>query len=234
MENKLENAMLSPRNVDMVFCIDGTGSMGNCIETVKKNANSFYTEFLAEMTRLNYEVQTVRIKLIVFRDYACDGAESMEISDFFELPTDLGEYQKALATITAKGGGDEKENGLEALYYAMRSDFLNKSPKDRQVIVLFTDTDALELLERKGSPDYPSDMGDLKSLQNMWACADQSCKLNKRAKRLVIFAPAGTKYEENYLQLEKMAFKSVKMDNGLADIGMDEIIKLLAATASGM
>jgi dolichyl-phosphate beta-glucosyltransferase len=61
-------------------------------------------------------------------------------SPFFELPSDEAEFSSFLSGVTATGGGDASENGLEALYLAMKSDF-STGPKDRQVIVMFTDAD---------------------------------------------------------------------------------------------
>ena len=59
-------------NVDIVMCIDATGSMSPIIEEVKTNALSFYKKFVAEMDEANKRVEQLRIKVIVFRDYECD------------------------------------------------------------------------------------------------------------------------------------------------------------------
>lgn len=37
--------------VDLVMCIDGTGSMGHLIEQVKSSALKFYQQLEAEMTK---------------------------------------------------------------------------------------------------------------------------------------------------------------------------------------
>ena len=39
------NLFRKERNIDIVFCMDGTGSMAPCIENVKKNALRFYADF---------------------------------------------------------------------------------------------------------------------------------------------------------------------------------------------
>ena len=72
-------------NVDIVMCIDATGSMSPIIEKVKENALSFYQRFLESMEESEKTVEQLRIKVIVFRDYGCDEAPMTE-SEFFTLP----------------------------------------------------------------------------------------------------------------------------------------------------
>lgn len=231
-----DNIFGTKRNIDVVFCIDGTGSMSPCIESVKSNAKRFHLEFVSAMTDLGSEIDSMRVKVIVFRDYHDDGEKAMEESPFYELPTDNADFEKFLADVSANGGGDAPENGLEALYYAMKSDFTTAA-KDRQVIVLFTDADALELKERAGEDGYPADMVDEAGLIEMWACTgpvaqNSSFKLREKNKRLVMFAPDGTKYKALKAKLNRSVFEPVNMSSGLGDIDFKDIIKIIAASAS--
>ncbi len=229
----MENIMLKNRNIDVVFVIDGTGSMAPCIESVKKNAKRFHTEFVSAMTKLNSEINSMRVKVIVFRDYKDDGDQAMIESPFFELPDDNDELDSFLADIYATGGGDNDENGLEALYYAMKSNFTNNS-EDRQVIALFTDADALELRKRADEPNYPQDMVDMNGFINTWNCAvqDSSLKLRNHNKRMVLFAPEETKYKTLSTILDKCYYKPISMSKGLGDINFSDIITLIAASVS--
>ena len=231
----LENITGKKRNIDVVFCIDGTGSMYPCIENVKSNARRFHLEFVSAMTDLGSEIDSMRVKVIVFRDYECDGKESMVESPFYELPDDDADFAAFLAGVAPSGGGDGPENGLEALYLAMKSDF-STGPNDRQVIVLFSDAEALPLKESKRvvNPDYPADMVDEDGLQVAWMCMsqDSSYKLRERSKRLVMFAPAGTKYNEISTSFNRSIFEPVDMSDGLKDIDFKDIIKIIAASAS--
>lgn len=228
-----DNIFGTKRNIDIVFCIDGTGSMGPCIDNVKSNARRFHQEFVAAMTDLGSDIDSMRVKIIVFRDYHDDGEKAMLESPFFELPADSAEYEKYLSDVTAFGGGDAPENGLEALYYAMKSDFTTAA-KDRQVIVLFSDADALALKARASEPNYPADMVDEAGLIEMWSCLVQESgfKLREKNKRLVIFAPDGTKYKELKTKLNRSIFEPVDMAHGLGDIDFKDIIKIIAASAS--
>lgn len=231
-----DNIFGTKRNVDVVFCIDGTGSMAPCIESVKANARRFHLEFVSAMTDMGSEIDSMRVKVIVFRDYRDDGERAMEQSPFFELPTDAADFEKFLTDVSANGGGDAPENGLEALYYAMKSDFTTGA-KDRQVIVLFTDSEALDLKKRASEANYPADMADEAGLIETWACTgkiaqDSSFKLRERNKRLVMFAPEGTKYKSLKSKLNRSVFEPVNMAEGLGDIDFKEIIKIIAASAS--
>ena len=72
--------------VDIVFCIDSTGSMGPIIETVKSSALRFHDDLAAVMSEKNKVIDTLRVKAISFRDYWADGADTLIQSPFFTLP----------------------------------------------------------------------------------------------------------------------------------------------------
>lgn len=230
-----DNLIQKNRNVDIVFCIDGTGSMAPCIESVKHNAKNFYNQLSGALTASGTSIDSMRIKFIVFRDYLDDGDDAMKESTFFELlnPVDDEEFQKYLSDINAFGGGDDPENGLEALYYAMCSDFTD-GPSDRQVIVLFSDADALDLKARASVAGYPQDMVDEAGLLMTWASLRQDAKfkLKQKNKRLVMFAPRGTKYEELSTKLDRSIFEPVDMSGGLGEIEFTDIIKMIVASVS--
>ncbi len=227
----------STRKIDIVFCIDGTGSMRPCLESIKNNAVTFYTKLVEEMTNMGSSIDYLRIKIIVFRDYAQkDKEKAMVQSKFFELPDDNDELDEYLSGIRAEGGCGQDANGLEALYYAMTSDFIATGPKDRQVIVMFADTTALNLGRRRKVENYPSDMVDKQGLINVWVGLDQMhpTKLRERNKRLVIYAPRDTVYEELHHKLNRSCFEPVESGNGLNEISFDTVVRIIAASASSV
>lgn len=229
-----DNIFGTKRNIDVVFCIDGTGSMAPCIESVKSNARRFHLEFVSAMTDLGSEIDSMRVKVIVFRDYHDDGDQAMVESPFFELPTDTADFEKFLADISANGGGDGPENGLEAMYYAMKSDFTTGA-KDRQVIVLFADTTAIPLGKRRNCAGYPRDMVDDNGLLETWMCMQtHPSKLRERNKRLVMFAPKGSCYEGMKQRYNRSVFEPVQIHSGLDGISFADIIKIIAASASSV
>ena len=101
-------------NVDMCFCIDATGSMGPVINTVKQNALSFYKDVVAVMEKKQKTINSMRVKVIIFRDYVAD-EEPMLMTKFFQLPQEAAQFESCINSIYAAGGGDEPEDGLEAL-----------------------------------------------------------------------------------------------------------------------
>lgn len=226
------NFIVSKRCIDIVFCVDGTGSMSPCIDSVKNNVRRFYSDFAKAMTDNGSDIDMMRIKMIVFRDYESDGQNSMIESRFFELPSEESDFALFLDGVYATGGCGEDANGLEALYLAMNSDFVTGS-KDRQVIVLFADTPAIPLGKRKQCPYYPAKMVDDDGLLETWMCSQaHPSRLREKIKRLVMFAPSGSNYEEMKQRYNRSVFVPVEIHSGLDQISFDDIIKIIAASAS--
>jgi hypothetical protein len=184
-------------SVDIVMCIDATGSMSSIIEEVKANALSFYQKFVDEMEAQDppKSVQQLRIKVIAFRDYGVD-SEPMVESKFFTLgggDDESDKFHEFISGIEAAGGGDEPENSLEALTLAMKSDWVRTGSVRRHVIIMYTDASALPLGARAGQPNYPADMPkDLAELRSLW----EGQYMEKRAQRLLIFAPDATPWSD--------------------------------------
>ena len=226
------NQLRKSRNIDIVFCIDGTSSMGPCIDNIRNHARTFYKDFYQSIVNdYNSDVDMLRVQIIVFRDLECD-VEGLVKSRFFELPDENSDFERYLNGIKAIGGGDKKESGLEAIQAAMTTEFKAKGTNDRQVIILFTDTDAIDFGEKDGRTGYPTGLTN-ELFVNTWYCKlGNSNKLTERGKRMVMFAPAGSKYEELSRSLNRTVFKQVLADKGMSDISFDDILKILCASAS--
>ncbi len=229
------NMFRRDKNVDIVFCIDATSSMGPCIDNVRRNALQFYKDF-TEMMKLDYncDISSMRIQVITFRDLECD-TDALVKSEFFELPSDSAMLERYLNGITPRGGGDYKESGLEALYTAMTTQWEAKGSRDRQLIVLFTDADAIDFGEKAKRTGYPK-IVDEATLQNTWGCAMGNYNtLSESCKRLVIFAPPRSVYESKIIRIcNRTYFRPVAPQKGMSDISFDEIIRMLCASASAM
>ena len=78
--------------VDLVFVIDGTGSMQNALDAVKARALTLYRDIISGLAIKNRKVYKMRVKVIVFRDLYVD-ANAYEESDFFVLYVSNG-YSK--------------------------------------------------------------------------------------------------------------------------------------------
>ena len=225
--------------VDIVFCIDITGSMAPTIQNVKDLTLSLYDELINTMdNEYQRRVDEMRVKVFAFRDYYCDGSEAMLESDYFILPDEKNKFYNFVSNLEAAGGGDEPENSLEALALAMKTDWVKVSDpnreKARNVIVLFTDASAHPLEKAKTSKTcyYPSDMlTSYGELYEAWQGQGRDeYSMNKDAKRLIIFAPEDS-YPWNDIaeEFDNTAVVSINEADGGSDLARSTII----ATISG-
>jgi von Willebrand factor type A domain len=177
-------------SVDLVLVIDATGSMAPIIERVKTSALSFHDDLENHMKELGKNIDTLRVRVIAFRDYYADPvADSLVPSDFFELPEKKEDFATFVRGITADGGGDEPETALEGLAEAIRSPWAREGSKQRQVIVLWTDASAHPLEKNKGAKPagYPNYMpADFDELTDMW---ETEAHMDMSWKRLLIYSP---------------------------------------------
>ena len=214
--------------VDMVLCIDGTGSMGYIIGEVKERALRFYQDLQEHLDRKNKKIQTLRIKVIVFRDYYVDGAQSMQISPFFAIPDEQEAFANFVKSIVADGGGDDPESGLEALALAMSSEWSKSGNKRRQIIVIWTDAPShpLEKNAQNKPENYPFDMPkNFSELGSMW---EGQKYMSHSAKRLILFAPDVSPWTEISDFWTNVIHHRAKAGNGLSDIDYNTILEVIA------
>jgi von Willebrand factor type A domain len=100
---------------DIVFLLDVTGSMQDCLDAVKASIGTFISALANPGANNDIAVKDWRIKICGFRDHASDGAEWFVDHPFSRDPATI---QSALnsAQMIASGGGDEPESLLDALY----------------------------------------------------------------------------------------------------------------------
>ena len=106
--------------VDFIFAIDITGSMQQYINQVKDNITDFTTNLAKR--GIDY-----RLGLILFDD---------DISKVYKPTNKVADFIAWLIPVRAFGGGDEKENALEALDEATRFRFRSDATR---CVVLITD-----------------------------------------------------------------------------------------------
>jgi hypothetical protein len=211
--------------VDIVFCIDATGSMGHLIEGVKSSALKFYNDLESLMAKKEKTIDQLRARVIVFRDYWADSAAlAMQCSDFYDLKTQSSEYASFVSGITATGGGDEPENGLEALSIALKSNWEKSQDfaKQRQVIVMYTDASAHSLEKGAKPSHYPQDIPKtFDELTDYWH------DMPITSKRLLLFAPDASPWGVMGSWDNTIYFPS-KAGKGLEEFEMDEILNVIA------
>ncbi len=218
-------------NVDMVFCIDATGSMGNVIDMVKGNAIHLYEDVMKAMEAKGKTIDSLRVKLIAFRDYLADGQNAMLSSEFYNLPVQNEEFEECVKSIEAFGGGDEAEDGLEALGYAIKSKWNNGGMKKRQVIVVWTDAPTHMIGEGKDAPNYPSKMAsDFSELTAWWGDSEDGGYINQSAKRLLLFAPDAPHWDTISSTWDNVIHFPSIAGEGLGEFDYQQIIDAISNT----
>lgn len=213
--------------VDLVFCIDKTGSMVPLVRRVKTNALKFHEDLTAKMEEMNKRIDELRIRVIAFGDVWADGDNWLEESDFFELPDHIDDYKNFVTELVAQGGGDEPENGLEALALALQSDWTTSGDRRRHAVVVWTDTSAHKLESAVSDPpnNYPAGMPkSLDELTDQW----DSEEIDASARRMIVFAPDEYPWSEIAEHWEETVHFPSRGGDGLGEMDYDFIMNMLA------
>lgn len=217
-------------NIDMVFCIDATGSMRHVLDFVKKNALSLYQDIVGAMAKKHKVIHQMRVRVIAFRDYLADGDGAMLTSDFFVLPEMAGLFSECVNGISAKGGGDIPEDGLEALGYAIRSDWTREGIKKRHIIVMWSDAPTHELGFGKAAPWYPQGMAkNFEELSLWWEDEQLGGAMDENAKRLLIFAPDAPEWSRISQEWAQVIHVQT-VSEGLMDVEYQQVIDAVCNT----
>jgi len=168
--------------VDVVMCIDVTGSMGGTINSVQNNAIAFYDLFKAECENEGINLSGLNAQVIGFGDKNVDGANWLDVSPTYWLPEQKSEFDGFVRHLYAHGGGDTPESGLEALNAAFnKTDWSADDGYSRQVIILWTDAPYLAT-----SPYTDLTVAELEAKWNTMSSG----------RRMLLYAPYGT-YDYN-------------------------------------
>ena len=168
-----QSSLAAPRGlsyaVDIVFCIDVTGSMTPIIDAVKANALGFYDDVQTNLTAKGKNVAQLRVRVVAFRDFVADGAAALEESPFYALPDERNAFSEFVNGLIAEGGGDAAESGLEAVALAVNSPWTSAGDRRRQVIVVWTDQPAHTLDASVVPADLASRVpADFSALTDVW------------------------------------------------------------------
>lgn len=206
-------------DVDIVMCIDDTGSMHDLIGMVRDNATSFCEDLSAYCKEHHRNVVSSRIKVVKFGDLT---EKPLEESPMYEIQTQRPDFLAYMSKLdyVPDSGGDNPESGLEALAMAMQTDWRSSAKRLRHIIVLYTDAEAHPLEERVGEAEgnYPANMPrSLKELENLWD------SMNQDARKLILFAPD----EEPWNDIEEwtdVAHETDQLDEVLSGSGYQRVM----------
>jgi hypothetical protein len=219
--------MAAPRGlsyaVDIVFCIDVTGSMTPIIDQVKANALRFYDDVQSNLTAKGKNVDQLRVRVIAFRDFVADGAAALDESPFFVLPDDRAGFSEFVNGLIAQGGGDAPESGLEAVALAIDSPWTTTGDRRRQVIVVWTDQPAQPLDGSVLPPDIASRVpADFSALTDAWE--DEQGRMGSSSKRLILFAPDGPGWSDISGVWENVVHHPSQAGGGLSEVDYGTIV----------
>jgi hypothetical protein len=209
--------------VDIVFCIDVTGSMTPIIDQVKANALGFYDDVQSNLVEKGKNVAQLRVRVIAFRDFAADGSAALEESPFFTLPEERGGFSEFVNGLIAQGGGDAPESGLEAVALAINSPWTTTGDRRRQVVVVWTDQPAHPLDASALPADLSSRVpADFSALTDLWE--DEQGPMGSSAKRLILFAPDGPGWSDISSVWENVVHHPSQAGGGLSEVDYGTII----------
>ncbi|HSU35618.1 MAG TPA: vWA domain-containing protein [Propionibacteriaceae bacterium] len=222
-----QSSLAAPRGlsyaVDIVFCIDVTGSMTPIIDAVKANALGFYDDVQNNLTAKGKNVAQLRVRVVAFRDFVADGAAALEESPFYALPDERNAFSEFVNGLIAEGGGDAAESGLEAVALAVNSPWTSAGDRRRQVIVVWTDQPAHTLDPAVVPADLASRVpADFSALTDVWE--DEQGLMGSSSKRLILFAPDGPGWSDISAVWENVVHHPSQAGGGLSEVDYGTII----------
>ncbi|MFC5949800.1 vWA domain-containing protein [Pseudonocardia lutea] len=209
--------------VDIVFCIDVTGSMTPILDAVKANALRFYDDVQHNLVAKGKNVDELRVRVVAFRDFFADGEAALQESPFFALPADQVGFSDFVNGLLAEGGGDAPESGLEAVALAVNSPWTNRGDRRRQVVVVWTDAPAHPL----DPTNIPAELrgrvpADFSALTDLWE--DAQGPLGASSKRLILFAPDAPGWSDISGVWENVVHYPSQAGAGLSDVDYGTIV----------
>lgn len=159
-----------------------------------------------------------------------DGENAMMSTDFFTLPAQSVEFSNTVKSIEAFGGGDEPEDGLEALAFCMRSKWNKEGTKRRQIIVVWSDASTHPLGFCSSSSYYPKDImaKDFAELSDWWGDRQNQPYMSYSAKRLILYTPKSAGWKDIIENWDNVVHYPSIAGEGMKDLDYKEILSAIA------
>lgn len=130
-------------SVEVVFCLDTTGSMGGLIAAAKQKIWAISNQIVS-----GKPVPDLKIGLVAYRD-----RKDAYVTKVFDLTDDLDAIHGHLKKFAAGGGGDGPESVNQALHDAVKK--IKWSKDDRTLKIIFLVGDAPPHMDYKDDVKYP-------------------------------------------------------------------------------
>ena len=215
MRPKVENY-----HVDIVMCIDNTGSMSELIDLVKNNALKFHSDLKAACAKKRKKIEEIRLKVLSFGDL---DEKPIKESEFLLIPSQSGEFRRFVDGINAWGGDDSPEDALETIAMAIKTGWSSGVTRRRHIVIMYTDAPAHDLGYRKYSRYYPADPmpKDFEELTEWWN------RLDAKASRFILFAPDEDYWSRINAEWPNVFLKPLE-DVLHSPLGYDQIIEAIS------
>ena len=216
-------------NVDIVLCIDGTGSMGSTLGAVKSSSKTIYTQLKDKCREHGKLIEKMRLRIVYFGDFEVDGKDALKTSRFFTMPGEEREYKTAVNNLELCGGGDTPESGLEALAVAMDSEWAVVPGRYRRLITLWSDAPAHPInTVGLSNPLYPRGIPKTDAeLKSKWESISMDSS-GERITRLLLVTPSETPWKSIKKNWNGVSLKEYdKGDAGNVDSMLDAIAKAM-------
>lgn len=207
---------------DIVFLIDATGSMQPSINDIKNNIKLFFRTLEQTDANGGAIVKDWRARVIGYRDPGADGAEWYISNPFVK---DAASIEAQLDALQAKGGGDEPEGLLDALYKVATWGSTDKCAQEidaekwryrsdaARCVIVFTDASFTATTTLPEAPGLT------------WE--DVANYAMQERLRISLFAPQMDCYD-NLSQIDKCEYMAIPFDPGVKS---DAVMKLRDFTA---
>jgi serine/threonine protein kinase len=218
--------------VDIVFVIDTTASMWPVLSQVKRSALGFHERLIGTMSAKGKHVSKLRVRIVAYRDFLDRTEDALSQTPFFDLPAQQDAYGRSVGVLTADGGGDEPESGLEALAVAMASPWERGLDRRRHVIVLCTDASAHPLEASAGHliNGYPRGIPPtFDELTDAWGDPGGRT-VEYAAKRLLLYAPDTYPWNLISSHWDSVLHFPSRAGEGLNEVGFDQIVNAIAGS----
>lgn len=183
-----ESKRTTDYRVELVICVDASGSMGHLVGEVIRFVQRLPGDLVEAMETKGKWVGHLRVRLVAFRDVRYDGNAAIEATRFYDLPSEADQLNSIAADFVATGGGPAEDSGLHALSLAIQSPWSpDPSGRHRSVIVILTDSAPHDLDSSSFEFDGIQMPSSWVELEALWS--GDSPAISQRGKRLVLLTP---------------------------------------------
>ena len=172
--------------IDLALCVDLTPVMPGLTSTIKRQIKELPNRIEEECRKKGLGSPHIRARLVVYKDCRRDD-DALRITDFYTLPDEKKSFEAVVDSMEANGASVYR-SGLEALMYAMCSQWTENKP-NRQVVIIWAKGDTRQIgIGYEASKNMPK---SFYQLSRYWGKNGESSSImDADAKRLVMLVPS--------------------------------------------